>query len=112
MKKYFGDKAFYLMVLAVAFPIMIQNGVTNFVGLLDNLMVGQLGTEAMSGVAIVNQFQMVYGICIFGVVAGASIFGPQFFGKGEHENLRSTFQFNMVVAFIVSIVWMLVFAID
>lgn len=111
MKKYFGDKAFYLMVLAVAFPIMIQNGITNFVGLLDNLMVGQLGTEAMSGVAIVNQFQMVFGICIFGVVSGASIFGTQFFGKGEHENLRSTFQFKLVVAIFVTIIWMLVFAI-
>ena len=111
MKKYFGDKAFYLMVLAVAFPIMIQNGITNFVGLLDNLMVGQLGTEAMSGVAIVNQFQMVYGICIFGVVSGASIFGTQFFGKGEHENLRSTFQFKMIVSIFVAIIWMLVFTI-
>ena len=111
MKKYFGDKAFYLMVLAVAFPIMIQNGITNFVGLLDNLMVGQLGTEAMSGVAIVNQFQMVFGICIFGVVSGASIFGTQFFGKGEHENLRSTFQFKMIVSIFVAIIWMLVFTI-
>lgn len=48
-KKFIGDKAFYLMVLAVAVPIMIQNGITNFVSLLDNIMVGVLGTEQMSG---------------------------------------------------------------
>ena len=52
-RKFVGDKAFYRMVLAVAVPIMIQNGITNFVGLLDNIMVGQIGTEQMSGVAIV-----------------------------------------------------------
>ena len=56
LKKYFGDKAFYKMILAIAVPIMIQNGITNFVSLLDNIMVGSLGTEAMSGVSIVNQF--------------------------------------------------------
>lgn len=46
-KKYIGDKAFYKMVLSVAFPIMIQNGLTNFVSLLDNIMVGRLGAEEM-----------------------------------------------------------------
>ncbi len=55
MKKFIGDKAFYKMVLLVAVPIMVQNGITNFVNLLDNIMVGQVGTNQMSGVAIVNQ---------------------------------------------------------
>ena len=64
-EKFIGDKAFYRMVLAVAVPIMIQNGITNFVGLLDNIMVGQVGTEQMSGVAIVNQLMMVYYLCVF-----------------------------------------------
>ena len=72
-EKFIGDKAFYRMVLAVAVPIMIQNGITNFVGLLDNIMVGQVGTEQMSGVAIVNQLMMVYYLCVFGVLAGAGI---------------------------------------
>ena len=48
------------MILAIAVPIMIQNGITNFVGLLDNIMVGMVGTEQMSGVAIVNQLMFVY----------------------------------------------------
>ena len=66
MKKYIGDKRFYRMVLAVVVPIMIQNGITNFVSLLDNIMVGQVGTEQMSGVAIANQLIFVFNLCIFG----------------------------------------------
>lgn len=73
-KKFIGDKQFYKMVLAIAIPIMIQNGITNFVSLLDNIMVGQIGTEQMSGVAIVNQLIFVYNLCIFGGVSGAGIF--------------------------------------
>ena len=65
-KKYIGNKAFYMMVMAIAVPIMIQNGLTNFVNLLDNIMVGRLGTEEMSGVSIVNQIIFVYNLCIFG----------------------------------------------
>ena len=76
-RKFIGDKRFDLMVLGVAMPIMIQNGITNFVSLLDNIMVGQVGTEQMSGVAIVNQLLFIYNLCIFGGVSGAGIFTAQ-----------------------------------
>lgn len=58
-RRYIGSAAFYKMVLAVAVPIMIQNGITNFVSLLDNIMVGRVGTEQMTGVSIVNQLIFV-----------------------------------------------------
>ena len=61
-EKFLGDKAFYKMVLAIAIPIMIQNGITNFVSLLDNIMIGRIGTEQMSGAAIVNQLLFVYNL--------------------------------------------------
>ena len=72
-KKFLGDKAFYKMVLAIAIPIMIQNGITNFVSLLDNIMIGRIGTEQMSGAAIVNQLLFVYNLCLFGGVSGAGM---------------------------------------
>lgn len=53
-----------MMVLAVAVPIMIQNGITNFVSLLDNIMIGRIGTEQMSGASIVNQL-ILFIICVF-----------------------------------------------
>ena len=51
-----SNKAWRIVALLfIVVPIIIQNGITNFVSLLDNLMVGRIGTEQMSGVAIVNQ---------------------------------------------------------
>lgn len=108
-ERYFGDKAFYHMVLLVAVPIMIQNGITNFVSLLDNIMVGRIGTEQMSGVAIVNQLIMVFNICIFGVVSGAGIFGAQFYGRGDHKGVRDTFRFKLVFGMIIGLLWILIF---
>ena len=69
-EKYIGDAAFYKKVLMIVVPMIIQNLVTNFVSLLDNIMVGQVGTEQMSGVAIVNQLMFVYYIAIFGQYRG------------------------------------------
>ena len=43
------------MILGITIPIIVQNGITNFVNLLDNVMVGRLGTEQLSGVGIANQ---------------------------------------------------------
>ena len=88
MKKYIGDKTFYRMVFALALPMLLQNTVSNFVNLLDNLMVGQTGTEQMSGVSIVNMILFVYNLCLFGGTSGAGIFGAQFYGKKDTDGVR------------------------
>lgn len=97
-RKYIGDKQFYIYVLSIAIPMIIQNLITNFVSMLDNIMVGQVGTAQMSGVSIVNQFMFVFNITIFGGVSGASIFGTQFFGKGDHEGQKYTVRFRIILA--------------
>lgn len=102
-RKFIGDKAFYRMVLAIAVPIMIQNGITNFVSMLDNIMVGQVGTEQMSGVAIVNQLIFVYNLCIFGGLSGAGIFTAQYFGQEDAEGIRHTFRYKIWMGLILTI---------
>ena len=92
-----GDRSFYRRVLAVMTPILIQNVITNFVSLLDNLMVGQVGTEQMSGVAIVNQLLFVYNLCLFGGMAGPGIFTAQFFGRGDWDGIRHTVRAKLLV---------------
>ena len=91
-----GDKAFYKAVLAIIIPVIIQNGISNFVNLLDNLMVGALGNEEMSGVAIANQLVFVFNLCVFGGLSGAGIFGAQFYGAGDIEGLRNTFRIKLM----------------
>lgn len=93
--RFIGSKAFYKMTLSIAIPIMIQNGITNFVGLLDNIMIGRVGTEPMSGAAIVNQLIFVYNLCLFGGVSGAGIFTAQFFGQQNHDGIRQTVRFKL-----------------
>lgn len=97
-EKFIGDKAFYKRVLMIALPMIGQNAITSFVSFLDNIMVGMIGTEQMSGVAIVNQLVFVFNICIFGGVSGAGIFGTQFYGKGDYEGQKYTFRFKVIAS--------------
>ena len=96
MKKLLGDRAFYRMTLRIVIPVIIQNGLTNFVGLLDNVMVGRIGTEQMSGVAISNQLLFIFNLCIFGAVSGAGIFTAQYYGSGDHKGVRNTTLFKLI----------------
>ena len=111
MKVIEKNKAFLKSVLLIAVPIMIQNGFTNFVNLLDNIMVGRLGTEPMSGVAIVNQLIFVFALCIFGGFSGAGIFTAQYFGKDDAEGIRNTFRFKLILGAILTAVAVTVFLI-
>lgn len=99
--KFIGNWEFYKKLLILIIPIIIQQGITNFVSLLDNVMVGRLGTESMSGVAIVNQLLFVFNITIFGGLSGASIYGAQYFGKGDHDGVRYAFRFKIVFSAII-----------
>ena len=99
MQKYIGDRAFYRRLFSVMLPILIQSVITNFVNLLDNVMVGQVGTEPMSGVAIVNQLLFVFNLCIFGGLAGAGIFTAQYYGAGDDKGVADSFRAKLYIAF-------------
>ena len=93
---------YFKRMILIAIPIMIQNGITNFVSMLDNIMVGKVGTLQMTGVSIVNQLIFIYGLCIFGAMSGAGIFTAQFYGKQDKDGLRSTLQYKLVTAVILA----------
>ena len=107
--RYIGDRAFYRHVLGIAVPIIVQNGITNFVSLLDNIMVGQVGTVPMSGVSIVNGLIFVFNLCIFGASSGAGIFTAQFHGSQDTEGVRFTFRFKFLVCILLSLIGVSVF---
>ena len=109
--RYIGDRAFYRSVLVLLLPIIIQQFISSFVSLLDNVMVGSLGTEAISAASIANQVMMVFNLAIFGGMSGASIFGAQFFGKGDMDGMRHTFRVKMYFGVLFSLLGIVVYLI-
>ncbi len=90
------------MVVAIALPIMLQNALTTFVNLIDNVMIGNVGPEQLSAVAISNQIIFVFNLCVFGIVSGAGIFTTQFYGKGDIEGIRHTMRVKLIMSAVIT----------
>ena len=101
---------YFKRMILIAVPIMIQNGITNFVSMLDNIMVGRVGTLQMTGVSIVNQLVFIFGLCIFGAMSGAGIFTAQFYGKKDKDGVRSTLQYKIVTSLILALAGAVIFS--
>ena len=104
LKRHIGDKAFYKMMLSTALPIMMQNLITNFVALLDNVMVGQLSTAQIGAVTIINNnLIFVFSLCMFGCISSASIFTTQFYGSNDQQGIRDTFRFKIIGSLLLAV---------
>lgn len=103
LNKLIGNRAFYKRVMLLTIPIMIQQGITNFVNMLDNVMVGTVGQAQSTGVAVSNQLIFVFNLCIYGAISGAGIFTAQYFGKGDLEGVKQTFRFKMIFCSLLAI---------
>ena len=109
LRRLIGDRTFYKRVTAIVLPIIIQNTISNVVSLLDNVMVGQVGTLQMSAVAIVNQLLFIFNLCIFGGLAGAGIFATQFAGAKDDVGVRHCFRLKMMLGGAMVLIALLIF---
>lgn len=109
LKSVIGDKSLYKRIFIFAIPIMIQQGITHFVNMLDNVMVGTVGQAQSTGVAVSNQLMFVFNLCVFGAISGAGIFTAQYFGKGDFEGVKQTFRFKIIFCVLLAAVGIALF---
>ena len=96
LKGLIGSRSFYRSVITLLLPMIVQQFITSFVSLLDNIMVGSLGTEAISAASIAKTVLNVLMLALFGGLSGISIYGAQFFGKGDMEGMRHAFRLKIL----------------
>ena len=104
------EKEFVKHTMMIALPIMLQNGITNFVNMLDNIMVGRIGTDPMTGVSVVNSLLFVWNLCVFGGLSGIGIFTAQYCGKEDDEGVRRTFRLQIILSLLLVAAGIAVFA--
>lgn len=86
------DRAFRNRFFALLIPSVIQISISNFVNMLDDLMVGRLGTAELTGVSVSNQLLFIFNFTLFGVLSATGIFGAQFFGAKDYKGFRNVFR--------------------
>ena len=96
----FKDKTFMSKFIKIALPVMLSGFVTFLVSFLDNIMVGTVSNEAVSGVYAANQVTYLYNLAIFGLLEGAGVFIQQFTGKKDYDRIRDCYRFKIISSFI------------
>lgn len=110
MNKYIGDKAFYKHLFAVAAPLILQQLITTSVQLVDNVMVGKLGEQAIGAVSIINQLYFVVILITFGALGGAGIFSAQYYGSKDYDKLKQTFRFKLLIGLFIAFLSFIIFS--
>lgn len=100
MKKLIGNRQFYIATISIAFPIILQQFVTSFVNLIDNIMIGNVGSNALTAVTISNRIYLIFNSTLFGLCGAAGIFIAQYYGANNHKNCQKILNINIVSAFI------------
>ena len=102
------DRSFYRSLVTVAVPISLPNLVTFAVSFADNVMIGSLGDDAISGVYIGGQLQSVLQMFVGGIEGAILILAAQYWGKKDTQSIRKVVSIGIKVALAVGLLSTLV----
>jgi len=92
------DKKFLSTMLRLASPIIIQNLIFSSLGLVDGLMIGQLGEDAVAAVGIANQVFFLVSLLFFGITSGTAIFTAQYWGQKDIKRIQSVMGLSLLMS--------------
>ncbi len=104
IKEFIGTKKFYKEMFTLTIPVICQQIIAVLLNFADNIMVGQLGNEALAGVSVANKYYMIYLSLLFGLTGATGIFISQYYGAKEKEKCQSIFLFTLVSTIIISLI--------
>ncbi len=89
------EKSFYRSVLAIMLPVALQQAINMGVNMLDTMMLGSFGEVQLSASSLANQYYNLFTILCMGIIGGSSVLAAQYWGAGDKEKVRETF--NMAI---------------
>jgi putative MATE family efflux protein len=104
----FQDKKFFSTMLRLARPIILQNLIFSSLSLVDGLMIGQLGDDAVAAVGVANQVFFLVSLLLFGITSGTAIFTAQYWGQKDIHRIRSVLGLSLVMSTAGSLLFSLV----
>lgn len=102
------EPGFYGRMIRLAIPMVIQNVITNSMGLLDTFMVGMMGEEPLAGVTLANIPVFVINLMMFGIQSGSAVLISQYRGKGDNDTINRIMGMGMYAAGAVTLLFALI----
>lgn len=100
-----GKNIFYKKLIALVFPIAIQNLMTALVSASDALMLGVLNQTALSAVSLATQVQFVLNLFFSAITIGATVLAAQYWGKQDKESVEEVLCIALKLSILISMLF-------
>ena len=75
------DNAFYKTVIRIALPVTLQTLLQSSFSVIDQLMIGKLGSSSIAAVGLGGKFASIYTVLLGALTMTAGIMISQYMGK-------------------------------
>ena len=106
-KEMFRDTGFLRKTVMIALPVAMQGMLNTVVNLVDNLMIGSLGSTAIASVGLANKVFFVFTLLVFGVNSGSGILAAQYWGSKDIKNIRRVLGVALTLAVTAAVIFMI-----
>lgn len=88
--------SFVHTVCALAVPVALQSMLQSSFSIVDQIMIGQLGSVSIAGVGLAGKFSSIYSVVVSAVGAVAGIMIAQYLGQKDSGQVRRSFWGNLL----------------
>ena len=105
---FFGDRAFARSLMHIALPVTLQSMLRAAFSIIDQVMIGQLGSAIISGIGLGGKFASIHNVVLSAVTAAGAILISQYLGQGSRKNAARSYSVNLLVSLAIAAVFTLV----
>ncbi len=102
------ESGFSKSLIRIALPVTLQSLLQSSFSVIDQIMIGQLGSESIAGIGLGGKFASVYTVILGAVAAVAGIMAAQYVGAGNIKGLAKSFYLNLLIGSMIAGVFMTV----
>ncbi len=102
------EQTFLRNVIVLAVPVALQSMLQASFGVVDQVMIGQLGGVEVAAVGLAGKFTGIFNVVVSAVGAVAGIMISQYMGQKNAAETRRSMVLNLRVCFILAALFMLV----
>lgn len=99
MKK---NDSFFKTVCSLAVPVTLQSMLQSSFSIVDQIMIGQLGSVSVAGVGLAGKFSSIYSVVISAIGAVAGIMIAQYLGQKNKYQVRRSFYTNLILGAVIA----------
>lgn len=89
-------------LIGIALPITLQSLLQSSFGMVDQIMIGQLGSESIAGIGLGGKFASVYTVVLGAVAAAAGIMAAQYVGAKDERGMSRSFYLNLLLGILLA----------